>query len=133
MSNNITQDQNNTGKSSVRVAGSNLPKKVYSFRQINDMLTQKIDKDGTYKIQSMDEAMEMIPAKTAYETEAFQKERWELVKSIFYCFHSTTTGMPKSLRDEYMPVWNEKKFLTQAYAELEKGNRNHIPARTIDF
>lgn len=133
MSNNITQDQNNTGKSGVRVAGNEKqPKKVYSFRQINDMLSQK-DKEGTYRIQSMDEAMAMIPVKTAYETEAFKKERWELIKSIFYCFHAPTTGMPKSIRDEYLPVWDEKKFLAQACAELEKGNRNHIPARTIDF
>lgn len=132
MSTNMIQDRKDSGKAGVQSAGNEKqPKKVYSFRQINDMLSQK-DKEGTYRIQSMDEAMEMIPAKTAYETEVFQKERWELIKSIFYCFHAPTTGMPKSLRD-WMPVWNEKKFLTQAYAELEKGNRNHIPARTIDF
>lgn len=133
MPENINQDQNNTIKDSIISAGNEKqPKKVYNFKQICQLLSQK-DKGGTYHIQSQDEAMSMITKKSLHETEAFQKERWELVKSIFYCFHSPTTGIPESIKEMYMPAWDEKKFLVQAYHELNKNNRNVIHAKTIDF
>lgn len=116
---NLSKDQKDSSKAGVQLAGNvKQPKKVYSYSEVSRMLSTK-DKEGNYVVKSYDDAMEKFVS-TGLGTRQFIKERWEIVKLIFRCFHSYNAGMPKSLIGQYQPVESGKDILAAIQKKYPK-------------
>lgn len=118
-----TNEQNKRNKVSNDLSYA-LP--VESGSKIQDLgvilaLLKSQDKDGFYHLQSMEQALDLIPEPLMGKTKGYlnkkmvdiekcldpmslQQERWELVKSIFRTFHAPNTGFPELLESKYKPV-----------------------------
>lgn len=88
-------------------------------------LLKSSDKDGFYHLQSMEQALDLIPEPifvtkdnkyisgntvirdtitVCTDPMSLQQERWALVQAIFRTFHAPNTGFPELLESKYKPV-----------------------------